>query len=417
MKIKTSTLLISFYTILLMLLPFTWWPSNLHLLGGDDIKYEYIDPYLKLASLFNNDAVMLTGGEGGLLHEISSFPFYIILTALHTILPFLDTQHFVHSFVLAGGFLGYFWMLTMIPVVGRVRGDIPLLVRFVAANVYAFSTFNIVTVWDHQLPAYVYIATLPFILGFILRSAQKYTVVDSMAAALLLAFSPTPYGSIPWLAPVVICGLPLIVALAFERPKDIIYTLATFLIASMLLMFPTIIAMVEFSGYSTGLFSSDVLRDSIRGFIELNRSNTLIYPISLVPPQEWLLNKFSLYRELPWLFRGGVYILAAIMFTLIAVAVLVAVRRENRGHRGVFVGVLLSWLLSVIFYAGGGGKALLSLLVAGMEKFPFLIMFRNNYDKFGMAISVFSSLIIFYLLMYIYINFNEHEKFKNRLCH
>ena len=413
MKFKTSTLLICFYIVLLTLLPFTWWPSSLHLLGGDDIKYEYIEPYLKLSLLFSNDMVSLAGSVGHLIHEISAFPFYLILTVLHFILPFINTQHLVHSVVLVGGFIGFFWMLRMIPVDSLLEGEVQLFVRFVAANVYAFSTFNIITMWDHQLPVYVYISTLPFMLGFILRSTQKYSAIDSLAAALLLTFSPSPYGGIPWLAPVVICGLPLIIALACERPKNLTYTLSTFLIACLLLMFPAIIAMVEFGGYSTGTFSSDALRNSIHVFTEVNKNNALIYPISLVPPQDFLQIKLYFYREFPWIFETLVYMLAAIIFTLVAVAVILSMRYENRENRGLLLGVFLSWLLSVILYAGGGGETLRSLLVAVIEKFPFLLMFRNNYDKFNIAISIFSSLIIYYLLTFIYINFYRRERFKD----
>lgn len=409
MKIKASTLLISLYTLLLMLLAFTWWPANLHLVGGDDIKYEYIDPSSKVSSLLNQDEVMLSGSESYLIHEISGFPFYVILWLLHAILPFLNTQQLVNSLVLAGSFLGFFWMVSTIPVVGKARGYVPLVLRFVTANVYVFSTFNIVTVWDHQLPVYIDIAVLPFIVGFIIRSATKYSLADSVAAALLMALSPAPYASVPWLVPVAMCGLPLLVALVLERPKDIFYTLATVFIAGAALLFPAIITMTEFSGYSSGMFASDQLKESIRVFTELNKNNNLIYPLALTPPQDFLLAKLSLYREMPGMFKGVIYTLATTMFALAVTSVLVIWRRENRGNRRVFVGVLLSWGLGVILYAGGGNGVLLSFLVEAMEKFPFLMMLRNNFDKFGMAISLFSSLMIFYSLVYIYCSFNRRE--------
>lgn len=45
---------------------------------------------------------------------------------------------------------------------------------------------------------------------------------------------------------------------------------------------------------------------------------------------------------------------------------------------------------------------LFNLIVASMEAFPFLTMFRNNYDKFSMAIALFSSFMVFHSLMLIY---------------
>lgn len=406
MKIKISTLLISLYTLLLMLLAFTWWPANLHLVGGDDIKYEYIDPSSKISSLLNGDKVMLSPSESYLTHEISGFPFYVILSSLHTIFPFLNTQQLIDSLVLAGGFLGFFWMTSVIPVVGQARGYVPLVVRFVAANVYVFSTFNIVTVWDHQLPVYIDIAVLPFVLGFVIRSATNYSLADCVVVALLIALSPAPYGSIPWLVPVVLCGMPLLIAFAFEQPKDLCYTFATILLVCVILLFPAFITMAEFRGYSSGMFASDQVKESIRGFIELNKNNSLIYPLALTPPQDFLLVKLSLYREMPGMFKGVIYSLAVTMVALFVTAVLIVWRPGNRGNRRIIIGVLLSWLLCVILYAGGGNGAFLSFLVEAMKEFPFLTMLRNNYDKFGMAISLFSSLMIFYALIYIYGSFN-----------
>lgn len=408
MKIKVSTLLISVYTLLLMLLAFTWWPADLHLVGGDDIKYEYIDPSSKVSTLLSHAKIMLSPTESYLTHELSGFPFYVILSLLNTIFPFLNTQQLVNSFVLGGGFLGVFWMTSTLPVVGKASGYVPLVVRFVAANVYVFSTFNIVTVWGHQLPVYIDIAFLPFIFGFLFRSFTKFAVADCVAVAILMALSPAPYGNIPWLVPIVLCGLPLLLALALDRPKDVFFTLATVFIAGAVLLFPTIAAMAEFSGYSSGMFAADQVKESVRMFVELNKNNNLIYPFALTPPQDFLLAQLSLYREMPGMFKGVIYSLAVTMAALFVSTTLVVWYRGSRDNRKIIVGVLLSWLLCVVLYAGGGNAVLLSFLVEAMKEIPFLMMLRNNYDKFGMAISLFSSMMIFYSLIYIYISYKEH---------
>lgn len=401
MKIKTSMLLVLLYAGVLALVPFTWWPANQHLVGGDDIKYEYVKPATKLASLLDGNLARLSVSESAVIHEVSGFPFYLVITTLRKALPFINTQQLINSFILAGSFLAFFWMIAAIPIADQPQGRFHIVGRFVAANVYALSTFNIPTMWSHQLPEYVYMATLPLIIGFLIRSATRYSAADSTTAALILAISPSPYGSAPWLIPVAICGLPLAIALAINRPRDTLWTSMIFFFTTGILLFPTIISMIEFGGYSPEMFDSGIVKGSIAGFKALSQNNSLIYPIALTP-NEWMLPNIPLYRTLPWLFYGAIIILAVIMLALAIVSVLSTLLQSNHVDKTVSTGVLLSWGLSIILYVGGGTKMLLTTLVTLMETFPLLIMFRSNYDKFGMAISLFSSIMVFYSLMTIY---------------
>jgi hypothetical protein len=401
MNNKVDMLLIWFYAALLALLPFTWWPANQHLVGGDDIKYEYISPAMKIVSLLDGNQVSLSVSESSVIQEVSGFPFYLILTSFRTAMPFLNTQQLVSALVLSGSFLAFYWLTSTIPLIGRAQGRVPVIMRFVSANVYALSTFNIVTMWSHQLPEYVYMATLPLIVGFFMRSATRYSVADSIAAALALALSPIPYGAAPWLIPVAICGLPLVIALAFDHPRDTLSTFLTFSLATMVLLFPVWIAMYEFSGYTQGLFDAAAVKEGGRIFMTLNQNNSLFNPIALTP-NEWLLGNLHLYREYPRLFKVAINSLIPIVFALVVTSTLTVGLRDYREHRKIFAGVLLSWGLSVVLYAGGGVKILFTYLAAGIEAFPFLIMFRNNYDKFAMAISLFSSIMLYYSLALIY---------------
>lgn len=404
----TRNKLVWLYTALLALLPFFWWPAGQHLVGGDDSKYEYLAPVTKLSSLFSGDVAGLAVSEGAVIQEVSEYSFYLMLAALREALPFLNTQQLVNGLVFAGSFLAFFWMTSAVPGVGQAQGRIQSVARFVAANVYALSMFNMITMWSHQLPVFVYLATLPLILGLLIRSARKFTVTDSLAASLVLALSPFPYASAPWLLPVAICGLPIGLALALDRPKDTLLTLATFSMATLALLFPVWIAMTEFRAYSQGMFDTDSAKESVRIFKELNRNNSLIYPLGLTP-HEWLLGIIPLYRDSPRFFENTVYIHASIMIGLAIASIVAIVRSVNREYRRVCAGVLLSWGLSVVLYTGGGTEILFNLLIASMEAFPFLTMFRNNYDKFSMAIALFSGLMVFYSLMLVY-SFRNDDK-------
>jgi hypothetical protein len=397
----TSNKLVLLYTVLLALLPFLWWPAGQHLVGGDDSKYEYIAPVSKLALLFSGDIGGLAVSEGAVIHEVSAYSFYLILAALREVLPFLNTQQLVNGLVFAGSFLAFFWMTSVLPAVGLAPGRILMLARFVAANVYSLSMFTMITMWSHQLPVFVYLATLPLTLGFFVRSTRQFTLTDSLAASLVLSLSPFPYASTPWLLPVVICGLPLGLALALERPKDTLLTIVTFFSATLVLLFPVWIAMTEFRAYSEGMFSTDSVLESLRVFKELNFNNSLFYPLGL-SPHRWLLGNIPIYRSSPSLFESVVYLHAAIMIFFVIIFIVAIMRPITQVYRKVYVGVLLSWGLSLVLYTGGGTEIFFNLIVASMEAFPFLTMFRNNYDKFSMAIAFFSGLMVFYSLLLAY---------------
>ena len=408
MKINASTLLLSFYTMFLVALPFTWWPANMNLVGGDDVKYEYIDPASKLSYLLSGDSVVLSINESILIHDVSGFPFHLILYTLHVTLPFLNTQQLVNAIVLAGGFLTFYWMTLTIPIIRQPQGKTTIMASFVAANVYALSTFNATTMWSHQLPVYVYIATLPLIFGFLIRSASEFSVADSIAAALIFAISPTPYGAVPWLIPMVICGIPLFLALTIYKPWDAIRTFVIFIFINIILLFPTWFVTVEFSTYTPGTFDPGAIKEAVRTFIAINKNNTLTNPIAMLP-NKWLLEvNLPLFKSAPWLFTGVIYILLLSMITLLILSILVVLRHKSFMLWILFIGVLLSWLFSVILYAGGGSGFLLTLLVSGMEAIPILSMFRNNYDKFSLAITMFSSIAVYYFLVLTYTLNNQN---------
>lgn len=396
------------YAALLGLLPFFWWPASVYLVGGDDSKYEYLSPVTKLSMLFSGDLPRLAVSEGVVIQEFSGYPFYLVLAALNNIFPFLNTQQVLNGIILGGSFAAFFWFMSVLPSPGQGQSREHLVARFVASNVYALSMFTMITIWSHQLPVFVYLATAPLILGFLIRSTMQFKISHSLAASLIFALSPFPYASVPWLLPLVICGLPLCLAFAYRYPKDTFLTFVTFISSSVVMQFPTLVAMSEFGVYSHGMFNANAVSESIRIFKELNAKNSLIYPLGL-SPNERFLNQISLYRTFPIQFKVSIYIYAVIMVGLVASATFVIMKSMNKMLRSVYFSIVVSWGISVICYTGGGAEKFSTIISSCMDSFPYLTMFRNNHDKFSIAISFFSGLIVFYSLL-----FNASFRVSNR---
>ena len=391
---KLNIYLVLLYTVLLSMACYSWWPSNFYLLGGDDIKYEYIDPISRVNGILNLDFLSKIGSESSLLTDISGAPFYIFLAVIKLCLPFINLQKLIYSIVLGGGFLGFYWMTNIFVYSKAKKDNITLVIQFVSANVYAFSTYNIVTLWDHQLPIFVDIALIPIIFGLFVRSTINFSIKDCILAGILISISPLPYGSIPWTLPVVFCGAPLFLTLTVNHFKSASCTLLLTLASSVIFLMPTIITSLDIKPFTTSMFNDYQMAASVRIFKAVNEGNSLIDLIAMLPPQEFLKIKIYPLKEWAIGFQIQTYLILIIVLSLTISAILNFKNKNNY----VLIGILLSWFLCLFLFAGVGNFSL-NLITNIVEHLPFLIMFRNSYDKFSMAISLYSSLSILCLLM------------------
>lgn len=388
----------------LLAVPFLWWSQELYFLGGDDIKYEYVYPQLKLEAILEGGFSHLAPNESVLLYEISGFLFFLVLTILKFIFPFLNLQTFTNTVVLAGSFASFFWLTGILshrPAPNRTQ----FAIRFLAANIYALSSFQIATLWISQLPVYVYIFTVPLIFGLLLKSATSFSWWHTVLAALIVAISPSPYGSIPWTLPIAICSLPIVISLLFRSLFATLATLTLFGLASLVLAFPALIAMGTFAAYSPGTFSNSQVSDSVRLFIEVNNQNSVITSLALLPT-DLIANGLPVFRDYPKTSAFLLAVVALITTIIILMAIILRIRlyfvpalhgmtRKQSQPKSLFCGILLAWVICVFLYSGGGSTYFVEMIGAWMKKFPWLIMFRNNYDKFAIAISLFSALIVY----------------------
>lgn len=411
-KNKQYMIVFILYVLFLALLPFLWWNSNLFLLGGDDIKLEYINPLFKLQNILSTDKIRSAWTESTLIHDFSNVPFLVLLLSIHLLFPYLNLQLLISSLIMSFGFLGFYWMCGALPGFNNAN-KISNFIRFTAANLYIFSTFTIYTLWSHQLYPYIYIGIVPFLVSLIIKSTTEYSLNKGILSSLIIAFSPSFYSNIPWLLPVFICGIPMIsMVIVFSKIKNFLKTMILISIVSCALMFPTFLSISIFKSYTTGIFSLDSISNSIHVFQQVNLNNSIWNIFSLQPAQEFLYTETWMYKNMLQITKLIKVIMIEVFILLIALLMysLRAKKQINLRKKITFLlGISVSYSFSVIGYMGGG-KIVLSFLAGLMETFPLLIMFRNNYDKFSLSIALYSSIFIAYLLLIVYKNSNNLYK-------
>ena len=395
-KSKFNIFLIT-YTALLLILPFGWWDNNLNMLGGDDTKIIYFNPSLYLNSIINSNVINFSQAESILIQETSNAPFYAFLFVINKTLPFLNLQLLIFGMVLSFSFIGFYWMSSNMPGIKNENSKSEEIIRFTAANMYTLSTFAIYTLWDHQLYPLIYMASCPIIFGIFLRSSIKFSINKCLAASILIAFIPL-YSNLPWLIPILICGIPFFFFMALNSPRNFLYTCVTIVVTSGILVFTIPLIAFTFQSYSSGMFLPDVIAGSVRAFLEVNSNNIAINFFAFIPPQQFQISRLWLFQEYPIAYLIIQNATSCIVILLcILMGIVFFMNKKSLIKNNILMGILLSYLLSFILYTGGN-KYIMEILARGMKDFSIFIMFRNNYDKFSLAVTIYSSILIIYAL-------------------
>ena len=393
-------------------IPFFWWNSGFYLLGGDDLKYEYIDPAVKLNSFYQHNFFGNIRSAAGLISEISGFPFYFILYCLKNIFPFINAQQLLYAIILGVGLIGFYRFTGVFGLEANIKTTClsDFYFRIIAANIYIFSPFLIVTMWSAQLPYLVQTATLPLVLSLLMESTRLFSWKKILLASILMTLSPSLYGSIPWVFPIIICAFPIVIITTINHFKSSIQTLGLFFLIIALLNYPTIIAFLSMGGYSNHQFSSSALQESIRVFSAVNNDVNFLTVLGLIPSQNFLLNQLSVYEKMPILFFTLSAVVASTVLLLSTVTLALVFGGKNSKNRLFLISLGVSALLSLLLVSGGGSQIGTNLLGKLMNSFPIFIMFRNSFDKFSIAAALFSSLWLYLTFTIIYHSLENRSK-------
>ncbi len=267
-------------------------------------------------------------------------------------------------------------------------------VKIVASLAYTFSIFSFYTLWSSQLFSLYLISIFPVSLYLFIRATQDSRPFFIIVNAILLTIFSTLLFSIPWVVALIIAVIPLLAYVFWQNRKR-------FVIVSLVLI--VLIALLNFywlfhffyASYNldkgnrdiiTKTVSYDTRRENEYLIKSVSKNNQIVYP---------LLNLFhkSIQRDFGWpsynIFLNWHERLLSfnIIFPLIVILSGLFLKKTSRKYSQLYFLSLLSWLIVIFFFTVNVDEWGLDLFLWLNEHVPGFVMFRNMYDKFGLAMA------------------------------
>lgn len=384
-------LLLIFILILTAAIPFFFW-GNLYFFGGDDSKLYYLFPF----EYFKNFTLSLVsdnqlGTVGNYFSQAYISLFSLLILAAKNLFFFLNTQFLMFGLNLSLSFL-FFYLLLGIWIKNDNWYD--FWAKIVASLAYTFSIFSFYTLWSSQLFSLYLISIFPVSLYLFIRAIQDNRPSFIVFNAILLTIFSVLLFSIPWVVALIIAVIPLLAYIFWQNRKR-------FVIVSLVLI--VLIALLNFywlfhffyASYSLDKGNRDIITKTVS--YETRKANEyLIKAVSqnnqIVFP---LLNLFhkNIQRDFGWpsynIFLNWHLKLLPfnIIFPLIVILPGLFLKKTKRRYSQLYFLSLLSWLIVIFFFTVNIGRWGLNLFLWLNEHVPGFVMFRNMYDKFGLAMA------------------------------
>lgn len=401
---RRSLYVIAIFTSLLCIPLFFW--GKLYLVGGDDTNLYYLFPKEYLQSVaFKFISDNSPGSLGTYFPNMHILTFNVAIVIARLIFK-INTQLLFFGLNLACGFMFFFIFLTLFFNKSR-----DYQVMIVSSLLYTFSTFSIFTVWQGHLFAVYLVSLFPLILFLFIKALKtfniSYLIIFSITSSIFNIF----FISLPWFFALLISILPILILLYFEHKKRFFLLGTISFILLMLLNFYWIFHLV-YSPYSSDdiitndmvstLNSRDFLLSGENTIKSTSVRNELIYPFlglfhkniqkdfgwkSYISFSEWNLKLLNLN---------------VIFFAPILLASLF-LKRLAQKEKQLYLAAMSSWLVILFLFTVKIGEWGANLFIWLNNVIPGFVMFKNMYDKFGLAMA-FSHAFLFALSMKIVLN-------------
>ncbi len=384
-------ILLGFIFFILLSIPFFWIVTR----GGDDGKFYYLFP----------GQFLLHFAPGNIFNDLGSFnpqqyimPFALLLLVFKKIFFFLDVQKLFFGLNLACGFLFFYFFLGLFD-----RDDTGAAARITAALFYSLSIFAYYTLWVSQLFSLYLVSVFPLILYLFFKSVQEKKIRYTVWAALLTSLFSMLALSVPWLMALVIAILPLTAQFFWEHKKVFAKFLLVFLALSLLVnaywIFGYVLSWGQ-GGAVSNVVSTDFRKENNSLIHAVSDHNSVLYPLfdlyhkNLQIDYNWTTKDIYtdyLLKLLPLNF----------LFLLVIILPVFFYRRANRRDAKLYTAALISWLVVLFLYTVNIGPWGSPLFIWLTNNVPGFVMFRNMYDKLGIALAFSYALILFISLKII----------------
>ncbi len=414
-KLVNKKLILLLITMLVFLVPFVFWAGDVQV-GGDDSKlyYQYPQEYLNnfTTKIISENQL---GSMGNYFDQSYISPFIVSIYIVKQVLPFVKTQLFFYALNLSLSFFFFYQLLIVLQKSIKIKTNFTITI--LSSLLYSFSAFTYFTVWFHQLFAVYLVSFVPLVLFLFIRSLIFDRFYEILLIGILSYIFSFTLLSIPWIASLVIAVMPLLIYMAWTYKtrffKNIVLLLVVVALVNSRWLFHFIYAPLVSSSAATDVVSmatSQEMRTANENSINaVSRGNTIlsvwrnVFHENIQIDFNWntwiVFAQFYRYLSIP----NAVFTLI-ILFSLLTDA--------GKKQKNILLILAIGWLLSSYFFTVRIGDWGLRFFVYLNNVLPGFTMFRNMYDKFGIAVALSFGLLISFAAHAIYNHFLKKNYLK-----
>jgi hypothetical protein len=383
--------------VLLTLMPLIFW-GPYHFIGGDDSRLYYLftSDYLKnyASNLFTG---VHMGGQGYYYPIIANWPTAAMILVIKSIIPFISPEFLVLGLNLAVGFLAFYSLLD-----NFIQRDRPLAVsiKIVSSLSYCLSGFLYFTVYGALWPALFLVSLAPILIHLFIKGLRHrqpaYIVLSSVVAAILANILT----NLAWFMGLIIVLLPLLLYLFVTHRSRLVRYGFLFGILYLLMSSYWLVHFVAAPLNTSDGDNNPVARVGKQLASEVMANDTIIQAVAgkneVMYPMLGAFHK-SILVDFKWSglaeyqsWTIPLLFLSTFFLMVIAGAAVTVTGDERR----VYIAVLSSWLLALYMFTAHITTHGLNLFLLLNRYVPGFSMFRNMYDKFGLAMAFSTALLL-----------------------
>jgi hypothetical protein len=406
--IITEAIVLISISVFLFLIPFIFWGQS-KIVGGDDGGLYYLYP-LQYLTNFANTIISnnILGGLGQYFSQMYIFGFVGVLSGIN-ILTFntINIQSISLGLILSGGFLGLYVLLGV--WIKSIKLE-DIVIKILGSLLYIFSTFSFITIWNSLLFAVYLVLIMPWVYYFILKSIQTNRMMYIILAALILSIFSISILSLAWFAAIIISFVPIFIFQLIQKPKRSIKVGSIFILLLILLnaywgfhLINSTLSKNSDSGELSTTVNSDEFKDqNSKNIRVVSDNNELIYPLFNL--FHYNIQKDFSWRSLPiyenwhkktFYFQGALILIVILGFI---------VKKSDKTKSLISIRniVFISWIVVLWLFTVNIGNWGTNLFLFFNQYIPGFTLFRNMFDKFGLALAFIYALLVAISLAILY---------------
>lgn len=381
---KLHFIVLAIISLLLLLIPLSW--GKLYHLGGDDSRAYYLFPW----EFIKNWAVNIISDNGTGTWSSYSYPSYFIpiiflIFIVKTIFSSIfNIQYLMFGLNLVFGFTFFYLLLGL-----WIKSDdfYSFLAKVLASLFYVFSPYLYSSLYLSQLLGLYLISIVPATLFFFIKGLYEDKNLYIVISAVIIGLFNYSAIAAPFTLGVLFCISPLLLYLFFKNKRQFLKKTLIFLLIFILLNLHWLLILIH--TFISSAKGADVI--SAINSISLRKNNdpiiTSVYKLNN-------LNSLFFYNFGYNKLGQSFFTLIKILFILIIVTAGVINKNAKKIYRELYAINVGGLLVAFFLLSPNIGEWSVRVFLWLTSAIPGFVMFRNMYDKFGLALAMTYALIL-----------------------